>query len=204
MLVAGALVLTADGASAQALRPALRAEVMAAPREPEHHVVKVAWSLLSGRQSLAGYVNFFGEDTDKRFSEVWSRTTIAGTSGLQVELNELRDGFAVVRAGYIVDVPAPPGLYLNVKLLPVTVSVLEERGFQRAAKVGSFARYTAGALQVENWVSWLLADGAAPRLLTEFTAWHPVAGPLSVEVQVARGVLSPGWVVRAGARYVAF
>jgi hypothetical protein len=191
-------------AACQQVRPALRAELMAAAWEPEHHVVKLGWALLAGRQSLSGYVDFFGADTDRRFSEVWFRSNVTASSGVQVELNEARGAFAVVRAGYVFDVPTPDGVYLNVKVLPVSIETRADRGFERSGKLGTFARVSVGALRVENWMAWVLAEGRAPRVLTEFTAWHPVAGPLAAEVQVARGVRSDGWAVRVGARVVAF
>lgn len=199
-----ALLVCALPVCAQEVQRALRIELMAAPHEPEHHVIKIGGALSRGRQSLSGYVDFFGEGSGDRYSELWWRTNVTDTGGLRVDLEERRGVFAVVRAGYVFDLPAPRNFYFNVSLLPLTFSVIEDRGIQYTTKVSFFGSFTAGDFELENWTAWAPAEGRSPFVGGEFTARYLVFGPLAAEVQLAKDVRSAGWAARFGVRYLVF
>jgi hypothetical protein len=188
----------------QEVQRALRIELMAAPNEPEHHVIKLGGALSTSRQSLSGYVDFFGEGSGQRYSELWWRTNVTNTGGLRIDLEEKRGVSAVVRAGYVLDLPAPTNFYFNVTVLPFAFSVIRDRKILRTTKVSFFGSFTAGDFQLENWTAWAPTEGRSPYLGGELTARYSVIGPLAAEVQLAKDVRSAGWAARFGARYQIF
>ena len=204
--IAGVALLALLPAYAEA--QSLKTEIMIAPKAEESHMIRISGSSNLKGLNASGFVDFFEKGTDNFYSELWMKHNIRGKFGLQGELNngrytldkgERKNAPAVLRGGVIADVPVPKNCYMSLKLLPLTAT---SEGVQKSHQVGIYgeAKLPKG-FYIENWTDYNFGANEKPSTLTEFTAGKQIRDNLSLQVQLPYNVNSPGWALRAGARY---